>query len=91
MTLHMDKKQGNTKPKMLDRWRDSTMIFSRMGQLMGSCTVLRNSKPDVLVRNCEYSSGDGDLFLDSDSNMGAKEVNLSENFWQYLEKKTTAR
>ena len=53
---------------------------------MGSCTVLQNSKPDLLMRNWEYGSGDGDLCLDSDSNMGTKEVNLSENFWQYLKK-----
>ena len=70
--------------------RGLTVIGFRRGQLMGNCTVLRYSKPLSMVDSFRLPSykdpgfGDGVLCLDSRSNIGTEEVNLSENFWQYL-------
>ena len=58
-----------------------TVISSRRGQLMGSSTVLRYSKSLTLGPH----SGDASASRDSQVKTGTEVVNLSENFWQYLQ------
>ena len=60
-----------------------TVISSRREQLMGSCTVLRYSKSALAPHSSDASAP---ASRDSQVKTGAEDVNLSENFWQYLQK-----